>query len=327
MIAMIKKLNLKFLYVFKIFIMVVISFLISQLIISLQSIERDINTLPMSIIDKDNSSLSKSFSSTMRNKSNVNIIYDESIGLGQLASGEIDLLLVINEGYENQISNGEISDLFNVYSGYNPEYTKMMLEIISEEVLRTWVSYKIEAFNEDENIEIKWGKLDYDYTFIEIKEIIIDENSGLVINNQSINENTYEKITYVLVTLITSLLILLLLGEKLVREKLSGVLKRSFTFQPQSKKIYLLNMIIDVILIFIITSLIYSVALYINGVSIIQIISLCIIYLLYLAVVQIGIGLIIYLSNSFVIYNVAGFFFIIINLVIILISVFSGKYI
>lgn len=311
--TIIKKKNLKFKDVLKIFIIIVLSLFVSQFIISLQSTERDINTIPISIIDNDNSDLSRNFSSAMKEKYNVNIIYNESEGISKLASGEIDLFLIINKDYENQISTGEILNLFNVHAGYNPEYTKLILEIVSEEVIREWVSYKIELFNKDENLEIIWEDLESEYDFIEIKEIVIGKDLGSQLKAISSEGNIYEKLTYTIIGLISSLVVLLLLGEKVLREKLSGMLKRVLTFNPQSKKVYMLKMVIDVLVIFTITSILYGLALYISGVSLIQIVSLGIIYLLYLICIQIVIYLIIYIIKSLVIYNVACIFIIIIS--------------
>lgn len=312
----IKKINLKFIDVFKIFIIIVLSLLVSQFIISLQRVERDVNTLPISIIDNDNSSLSKKFLSTIKEKYNANIIYNESEGISKLASGKIDLFLIINKGYENQISTGEISNLFNVHAGYNPEYTKLILEVVSEEAIREWVAYKIETFNKDEKLEIIWEDLESNYDFIEIKEILMGKDLDLQLKDISDEGNRYEKLTYTVVGLISSLVLLLLLGEKVLREKLSGLLKRVLTFNLQSKKIYMLKIVIDVLLIFIITSVLYGLVLYINGVSFIQIVSLGITYLLYLVCSQIVIYLIIYKTKSLVIYNVAGILIITISFII-----------
>ena len=118
----------------KIFMVVLICVVACNLAYNAFCNKIDVQKLPIVLVDFDKSHDSKKLCENLQLKTNLTIVNNENIAIDKLANGSAQLVIIINKGYEKQLRNAKLSDLFTVYTGYNPAYSKLLLEVISEKV-------------------------------------------------------------------------------------------------------------------------------------------------------------------------------------------------
>ncbi len=315
-----KRYNFNYKRSIRISILVVAAILLLNFFIDNINNSMNIDKLSISIIDLDKSELSKELYSSLDSK--MKIVGNENINdnIAELSNGNIELILVIEEGYEDEIQQANIKELLTVYTGYNPAYSKLLLEIISEETLKTWVSYKLIKENEKKfDVDLSSLKDLEVENLVEIKESILDEGNSI---NKAIKNIEVEYSIYVILMLVLSYCLVVIGGRTTLKDKLSMTLKRMILFSPVGKKKYLLKIIGEIIEISIINIIIFGVFFLIRGAGIREIIILSLLQIIYIIIVKIINLITIYISKSSIIYNLISMVLFFINgLAIILIII------
>ena len=311
--------NLNYKRIIKISILVIVSILILKLFIANINNSMNVDKLSVSIIDLDKSELSKELYSSLDNK--MKIVSNENINdsISELAKGKIELILIIKEGYEEEIKDASMKELLIVYTGYNPAYSKLLLEIISEESLKTWVSYKLIRENEKIfNLDFESLKTLEVKNLVEIKESIVNENNSINEANKNIG---IEHNLYIVLMLLISYCIVTIEGRITLKDKLSNTLKRMRLFSQTGRKKYSLNIIYEIIEIGIINTIIFSIFFFIRGISIKEIVLIILLQTIYLIIVKIINLIIIYVSKSIVAYNLTSLVMFLVNILLILLTI------
>ena len=300
----------------------IISIMILNFIIVEINKSTDINNASIALIDLDNSGLSQEIYNSLDEKINIIKSKDINSSMSKLAEGKVESIVVINKGYEEELKDGEFRDVFTVYTGYNLGYSKLLLEIISEETLQTWIKYKIIEDNE-RHVDIDFSKLEFLETnnLVSLDENII-EDDGIISSN---NSGGLEKRIYLGLMLIIILSNIIIDGRGIIKDKTSGVIKRVFLFSESGKKRYLQNKILELINMLIINSIIFSIVFLVKEVSIKYLFISLIIAVIYSVFMKIVSCVIIYYSKSEIQYNVMMLVIFLINIIAIVtgICIFS----
>ena len=300
----------------------IISIIILNFIIVEINKSTDINNASIALIDVDNSKLSQEIYNSLDDKINIIKSKDINSSMSKLAEGKVESIVVINKGYEEELKDGEFRDVFTVYTGYNLGYSKLLLEIISEETLQTWIKYKIIEDNE-RHVDIDFSKLEFLETnnLVSLDENII-EDDGIISSN---NSGGLEKRIYLGLMLIIILSNIIIDGRGIIKDKTSGVIKRVFLFSESGKKRYLQNKILELINMLIINSIIFSIVFLVKEVSIKYLFISLIIAVIYSVFMKIVSCVIIYYSKSEIQYNVMMLVIFLINIIAIVtgICIFS----
>lgn len=308
---------IKTLFNIKSFLKILISsiciLIISSLFIDfINKLDVNVEDIPIAIVDLDKSKKSEELCKNLSYKTNLIVEKNENCAIDKLANSKTQLVVIVNDGYEEKITKARLTNLFTVYTGYNEKYSRLLLEIISEEVLKEWVSYKLSKENKDISYEIDFTSLDNFNVSesINIREISIDGDQINIIDTEDISLKTN---IYIFVMFVLSSFIFISQGYKAIKEKINGILKRVFMFHNKGKMLYVVRILIELSQVFFVNLFIFGIVLVTLGINFSFICKIFLSYLFYLIIIKIIISIILYLSNSISIFSLLVFIFTVIN--------------
>lgn len=275
----------------KIFSLIAVFAIVSNLLINLYilGIDHSSKSLSVQIYDKDRTYLSSQLADTIKSKNKGTIIYKDSEGIESLSKGKSNLFVIINNGFEEKMKNGDFSNIISVYTEYNPKQSKTIINTISKEVLKQWTNLKIKKDNKGLNIKIDWNQFEgKDVGNIYLREVIVVPNSkGNVSEIKSNKADVYKNRNDIKVKLNIAILflgvnlLLFLFSKRIMEHKLSGLKDRINLFKFNGRTFYRDSFLSFLILVAIESCIIYGGIFAIYGASFNVIVTLLLRFLIY----------------------------------------------
>ena len=290
-----------------IFIMLLLCHMSTNYIIKVHN-DREVNNknITIGITDMDGSVLSKKLISDLPEGVKVQLYDDENVSIKMMSQGKMDFVLVIHDGYQEMVKAGELSNLITVYNGYNPQKTQIVLEIVSSSVLKRWMNFKIDILNDKNGIKVDWEQLNDKNisNLVKVEEIFISDKDNIETSPTSDGnqEFKFRGTIFLIIWGLAVLVILFIFNINVIKDRESDVYERVVTFHYDGEKYYIINRILNVILINIITCLylIFSQkSMYISNKTIISMI-------LYIIIMQWIIGIVISKTSKISTYTAIG---------------------
>ncbi len=235
-----------------IFIMLLICHTSTNYILKVHN-DKEVNNrnITIGITDMDRTNLSKRLISDLKEGMKVQEYQDQNVSIKMMSQGKIDFALVINNEYEEMVKAGELSKLITVYSGYNPQKTQLVLEIVSSSVLKRWMRFKVDILNEKNGIEIDWQQFNDDNisNLVKVEEIFINDNDNIGTSSKSeIDQGVKFKGTiYLIIWGLAVLVTLFIINMNEVKDRENGIYQRIVIFHNKGQKYYIINRVLNVV--------------------------------------------------------------------------------